>query len=60
MVPPTRKLGLFKRTGVCVCVCIYICIYIYIFPSEMYVEKCVSVFDRSYDMKPEKDVGQVT
>jgi hypothetical protein len=26
----------------------------------MYVEKCVSVFDRSYDMKPVKDVEQVT
>ena len=41
---------------------IYIYIYIYkiIFSREMHVERCVSVYDRSYDMKPEKDVEQVT
>ena len=39
---------------------IYMCIYIYIVSIEMYVERCVSLCDRSYDMKPVKDMEQVT
>jgi len=39
---------------------VYIYIYIIIFSRKVHVKRCVSVYDRSYDMKPEKDVVQVT
>jgi hypothetical protein len=38
----------------------YIYIYIYIVSSTMYVERCVSVYGRSYNMKPEENVEHVT
>ena len=48
------------QMNIYICICIYIHIYIIIFSRVMHVERCVSVYDRSYDMKPEKDVEQVT
>ena len=34
--------------------------YIYIVSNKMYVERCVSVWNKIYDMKPEKNVEQLT
>ena len=41
-------------------ICVCVCVCVIIFSREIHVERCVSVYDRSYDMKPEMDVEQVT
>jgi len=40
-------------------ICVCVCVCVIIFSREIHVERCVSVYDRSYDMKPEMDVEQV-